>query len=100
MGFSGTDLWHEKRFLDAAEQQRRVVMELMNGDLAKHGAGREHTYMVGRSVWEKAPNFTYRSPSGSEAWQRQVPVLGWLCVWFLAAAMAAAWAVRRRKVLP
>jgi ABC-2 type transport system permease protein len=94
MGFAGSDFPQHADFAIAAENYRRVIQRTMNGDLISN-AGNTSPYFAGDSLWSKVPPFEYTAPNADWVVARQAPALGILALWFIAAAIASAWASRR-----
>ena len=94
MGFAGTDFAHHRDFSIAAEQQRRLMQNLISHDLVEHAdpLGNQHfSYKAGADLWKRVPRFTYTAPSAWHALQdnaRSLAVLVAGCV--LAALLALA----------
>jgi ABC-2 type transport system permease protein len=87
---AGTDIDAHRDFTRAAEEQRRLIIRLMNEDLMFRGP------QAGHELWEKIPNFSYRPPPISKSIR---PVMWDVIVMILWTALALwmAWhAVVRR----
>jgi ABC-2 type transport system permease protein len=62
MGLAGTDLAQHLDFIAAAEQYRRDIQRVMNGDIAAHQK-KGQTYLAGADLWSQVPDFDYEAPS-------------------------------------
>jgi ABC-2 type transport system permease protein len=62
MALSGTDYAQHRHFVGAAERYRRSIQRVMNDDIASNQKKGE-TYLAGRELWEKVPDFGYDAPS-------------------------------------
>ena len=87
---AGTDAEAHRDFTRAAEQQRRLIIRLLNEDLMLRGES-------GRQLWEKIPNFTYRPPPVSQSIRHVTWDIVVLMLWTLAAFWAAWYAVVRQR---
>ena len=102
MGLSGTDFSHHRNFSVAAEQHRRVMQDLMSGDLIEHAdplKDRHFAYQADRELWRQVPRFVYDAPSVGWALRESWPgllVLALTCALSAAAALAA---VPRQRML-
>jgi len=99
MGFAGTDLGHERRFVEAAEVHRRAFMQFLNDDLKRQPAKQEYAYLARQDLWARAPNFSYSPPAASEAWRAQAPSLAVLAAWLAAAAVFAGFSGARIRAI-
>jgi ABC-2 type transport system permease protein len=83
--FAGTDFFHHRHFIDAAERYRRALVNRMNEDLIPHPAvgGREHTN--DETLWSDVPAFAYAQWPPSTAVRAALPGLVALAAWLLAA---------------
>lgn len=90
MGFAGTDFTQHTHFAKAAEEYRREIQRLMNGDLAEHGKTVQGPYLQDEALWSKVPEFTYEAPDAGWVLSHQASSLVLLAAW-AAAAAAAAW---------
>ena len=97
MGFAGTDFPQHAHFAKAAEEYRRGIQRVMNQDLIKN-ASNTAPYLAGDSLWNLVAPFEYTAPDANWVVARQVPELGILGLWFVAAAVAALWTARRIQV--
>lgn len=86
MALTATDPAHHQRFAEAAEQHRRLMQRLLNGDLMEHGVYGE-TYLVGRELWERTPDFEYQGPGVDFALAGQGPAGAALLFWLLLGAI-------------
>jgi ABC-2 type transport system permease protein len=62
MSLAGTDFPHHREFVRAAEDYRRMIQRLMNGDIADNSRPGV-VYTAGRELWEKVPDFQYEAPA-------------------------------------
>lgn len=62
MGLSGTDFAQHRHFATAAEDYRRDIQRLMNGDIAANQK-KGQVYLADRSLWSQVPDFDYTAPS-------------------------------------
>jgi ABC-2 type transport system permease protein len=62
MALSGTDYEQHRHFVGAAERYRRSIQRVMNNDIVSNQKKGE-TYLAGRELWEKVPDFGYDAPS-------------------------------------
>jgi ABC-2 type transport system permease protein len=87
--FAGTDFFHHRHFIDAAEQYRRGLVNRMNADLIPNPAsnGREHTN--DETLWSDVPAFAYEPRPAASAARSALPGLLALACWLLAGASLA-----------
>jgi ABC-2 type transport system permease protein len=93
MGFSGTDLAHHLHFAQAAEDYRRLFVQMMNADIRENDrpeARRPFSastpnsviYMNDRDLWEKVPLFEYSPPGldwiARQTWRAAASLAAWL----------------------
>jgi ABC-2 type transport system permease protein len=85
--FAGTDFFHHRHFIDAAEQYRRGLVNRMNADLIPNPAinGREHTN--DGTLWSDVPAFAYRPRPALSAARAVTPALIALACWLLGGAV-------------
>lgn len=88
---AGTDIEAHRDFTRAAEQQRRLIIRLMNEDLMRHGPS------GGRQLWERIPNFTYRPPPIAHAISHVAWDIVVLMLWTAGALWMAWYAVVRQQ---
>lgn len=63
-GLAGTDEAHQREFARQAEAHRRIVVDQLNDDLIRNGAGKTFAqYNADESLWQATPVFSHRSPS-------------------------------------
>jgi ABC-2 type transport system permease protein len=98
MGMAGTDFANHQAFSIAAENQRRVLQDLMSHNLVEHAdpLGNQHfVYKAGPELWKTVPRFNYELPDTASAlqqnWRSLAILLAGLCV----AACIAVAATRR-----
>ena len=87
---AGTDVEAHRDFTRAAEQQRRLIIRLMNEDLMLRGES-------GRQLWEKIPNFSYRPPPLLQSMRHVTWDILVLMLWTAAASWVAWHAVVRQR---
>jgi ABC-2 type transport system permease protein len=90
MVLAGTDFAHHRAFVQAAEDYRRLIQRVMNGDIAEN-ARPGVVYTAGQDLWAKVPEFDYRAPGVGWALRQNALSLALLAGWLLA---AVAFAVR------
>lgn len=99
---AGTDFAHHRNFTVAAEQQRRVIQDIVSQDLVQHADTQDHahfSYQADPELWARVPEFQYQTPTAGWALQRGAMGLLMLCVGLLL-SMAFAWrAVARQQPL-
>ena len=67
---AGTDFAHHRDFTTAAEQQRRVIQDIVSADLVAHADTQEHlhfSYQASPSLWARVPPFRYQPPEAGWA---------------------------------
>jgi ABC-2 type transport system permease protein len=95
---AGTDIEAHRDFTQAAEQQRRLILRLLNEDLMLGGAHTGDAHLSNRELWEKIPNFSYRPPRLPQSIRPVIWDIGVLVLWTLAASLTAWYAVVRQRV--
>jgi ABC-2 type transport system permease protein len=100
MALSGTDFAQHAHFTKAAEDYRRLINREMNLDLAYNMKGNDYsgTYVRGRDLWEKIPEFTYTAPDLGWVMSRQQLSMAILFGWTAMAVAAAFLAARALRV--
>jgi ABC-2 type transport system permease protein len=83
MGLAGTDFEQHRHFISAAEEYRRDIQRVMNGDIAANQKKGE-VYLAGRELWERVPDFEYEAPSTSWVLGHQQWSLIILAAWLVA----------------
>jgi ABC-2 type transport system permease protein len=61
MGLAGTDVEQHRRFTEAAEQYRRMLVKRMNDDMAMHSRTGDWAYQAKPALWAEVPPFEYRA---------------------------------------
>jgi ABC-2 type transport system permease protein len=90
---TGTDFEHHRRFVSAAEGQRRVMQKVLNEDVTLHD--REGTdYRASREMWARIPPFEYSPPALSDVLLRYRLAILVLFIWLVGSGIAAISAVR------
>jgi ABC-2 type transport system permease protein len=92
---AGTDFEHHRRFVVAAEAQRRVVQKLMNAEVTLHDREDRPNHLSGVELWSRVPEFRYSGPTLTEIVPRYLRALFALAVWVLGTAWIARSGVRR-----
>ncbi|MDP1572114.1 MAG: DUF3526 domain-containing protein [Vicinamibacterales bacterium] len=90
MGLAGTDFLQHRDFIRAAEDYRRDIQRILNGDIVRNQKPGQ-VYLAGRALWEEVPPFDYEAPATSwvlAAYTTSLLVLG---LWM---AAAVAWMLR------
>ncbi len=62
MGLAGTDFLQHRDFIRAAEDYRRDIQRILNGDIVRNQKPGQ-VYLAGRALWEEVPPFEYDAPS-------------------------------------
>lgn len=62
MGLAGTDFAHHRKFINAAEQYRRLIQRVMNLDIAERSKP-GIVYTAGPDLWSRVPDFNYEAPA-------------------------------------
>ena len=96
---AGTDVEAHHDFTRAAEEQRRLVIRLLNEDLMVRGAQAGDAYLSDRATWERIPNFTYHPPAVARAVRHITWDVFVLLLWTVAAAWMAWHAVVRQRAV-
>ena len=81
MGFAGSDHFHHRDFVDAAETYRFDYVQMLNQDMVDVGAAWDYT--ADRELWEKIPAFNYEPPAISAVVDHYGLSLGLLGLWTL-----------------
>jgi ABC-2 type transport system permease protein len=97
MALSGTDYEQHRHFVGAAERYRRSIQRVMNDDIVSHQKKGE-TYLAGRELWEKVPDFGYDAPSTSWVIANQRASAIILGVWVVASIALMIGATRSMAV--
>jgi ABC-2 type transport system permease protein len=97
MGLSGTDVFHHEHFVRAAEEHRRLIQRILNGDVATNSKYGE-TYLASDDLWASIPRFEYNAPTLSVIMRNETSSLLLLMLWLVAAG--AAFIVGMRRVAP
>ncbi|MSO52335.1 MAG: hypothetical protein CK533_13955 [Acidobacterium sp.] len=84
MGLSGTDFAQHRHFAIAAEDYRRDIQRLMNGDIAANQK-KGQVYLADQSLWSQMPDFDYTAPSTAWAVGNHTASFGVLAFWTIAA---------------
>ena len=93
---TGTDFEHHRRFVFAAEGQRRIMQKILNEDVTQHD--REGTdYRASPELWTRIPPFAYDPPTLLEVLPHYRLAFLTLLLWLMGTAIAAVTCVRRLK---
>jgi ABC-2 type transport system permease protein len=95
MAFAGTDFAQHAHFARAAEEYRRMIQREMNNDIGYNAVGVNGGYLRGRDLWEKIPDFQYRSPDVTWVLSQQQLTIVLLIAW-TAAAIGLCWSAALR----
>jgi ABC-2 type transport system permease protein len=96
MGLAGTDVYHHEHFVRAAEEHRRLIQRLLNGDVAANSRFGE-TYVAGQELWATVPEFEYTPPELAQVVGKEAGSFGILALWVLLAGLAFGAGVRRTR---
>lgn len=88
MSMAGTDLYHHRDFLAAADRHRRYLHDLMYQDQIRSAGDRTLNYRAGRELWEKLPPFSYHMPAVSWSLAHSWPSLLVIAFVFLLSLLA------------
>jgi len=94
MGLSGTDVFHHEHFVRAAEEHRRLIQRVMNGDVEKNSRFGQ-TYFAGADVWAQVPTFSYDAPPLAAVTRNQSRSFLILGAWALLSTLAFLIGVQR-----
>jgi ABC-2 type transport system permease protein len=84
---TGTDFSHHHKFINAAEQYRRDLVNRMNADGMAHRAHAAERHVNDRRLWSQIPPFTYSEPSLGSAGRTALPALLMLLIWLVASVV-------------
>lgn len=90
MGLAGTDFFHHRDFIDAAEGYRRAMQRILNDDIVRNQKPGQ-VYLAGRALWEQVPPFEYSTPPAGRVLGAYVTSLLVLALWLVA---GTAWMLR------
>lgn len=82
MGLAGTDFAHHRSFVTAAEDYRRQLQRVMNGDIADHSKPGV-VYTAGPDLWARVPEFEYEAPGLGWALAQNGKALVMLALWLM-----------------
>jgi ABC-2 type transport system permease protein len=97
MGLAGTDFNQHRDFVGAAEQYRRGIQRVMNGDIAVNQK-KGQVYLADQSLWQKVPDFEYTAPPTSWVLGKYSTSVMILAGWLLAAVVLLSRATSRLRV--
>jgi ABC-2 type transport system permease protein len=83
MALSGTDFQQHRDFADAAEQYRRGIQRVMNGDIMTNQK-KGQVYLADQTLWSQVPDFDYVAPPASWAMSNQAVSSAVLGGWLVA----------------
>jgi ABC-2 type transport system permease protein len=97
-GLAASDVTDHVAFARAAENHRRHMVRLLNGDIVVNDLPRNRTdfgvpgitekyYQPGREVWSKVPPFHYVPPSTADVLRTRRPALAMLGLWLIVGAV-------------
>ena len=99
MALAGTDFAQHRRFAQDAEEHRRGIQRMMNGDVANHPLKDKDTpYLGNAATWARVPDFNPQTPRLGWVVSNQLPALGVLLLWCVAGTGAALWSATRLRV--
>jgi ABC-2 type transport system permease protein len=99
MALAGTDLAHFKRFGDAAEAYRRVLVRRLNEEFRDKAGAAAYAYVDDGSLWRTIADFSYTPPDTAWILARQRGQLASILGWVAASWAFALWSVRRMRVI-
>jgi ABC-2 type transport system permease protein len=97
MALAGSDFAHHRQFAHAAEAQRRLMVKLLNDDMAANSKYGDWDYEAGVALWSKVPEFRYAAPDTAFALRQARTGLGILLTWLLASAGLLLLSARKLK---
>jgi ABC-2 type transport system permease protein len=100
MGMAGTDLAHHRRFVEAAEDHRRIINRQLNEHMTQHAGREAFDWKADPSFWSEVPEFVYEPPRVGAALERHALDLALLATWAIAGlvlAMVSPAFVRRQE---
>jgi ABC-2 type transport system permease protein len=97
MALAGTDFAHHREFVRAAEDHRRMIQRMMNGDIAENSRPGV-VYTAGPELWRTVPEFRYDPPTTGAVLSFNGLSLVLMAAWLLAALAFAASGARRGSV--
>lgn len=95
---AGTNIDAHEHFSQAAEQQRRLIISMMNDDLLIRGAHSGDAHLSSHELWERIPNFAYRAPGLPFAIQTATWDALALLLWSVAALWLARHGVEHQRI--
>lgn len=95
MALAGTDVAQHLHFQSAAEQYRRGLMTMMNGEITNKAKGTDFEYRADSTTWAKVAPFTYEAPSMSWVLSQHTAALLVLVAWAVGAVLLTWWSIRR-----
>jgi ABC-2 type transport system permease protein len=99
MTLAGTDLAHFKRFGEAAERYRRVLVRRLNEEFRDKAGAAAYAYVDDGSLWRTIDDFSYTPPDTAWILARQRGPLASILGWVAASGIFALWSVRRMRVI-
>jgi ABC-2 type transport system permease protein len=97
MALAGTDLAHHRDFVTAAEEYRRGIQRVLNGDIAQNSKP-GIAYVAGPELWTTVPEFAYQLPDASWALSQTAPSILLMLAWFAGTLWFASRATRHLVV--
>jgi ABC-2 type transport system permease protein len=83
MGLAGTDYQQHRHFAAAAEEYRRGIQRVMNGDIAAHQKPGQ-AYLADGTLWAQVPELSYEAPPASWVVGHYAISVWLLALWTLA----------------
>ena len=97
MALAGTDFAQQRHFAQSAENYRRLIQKTMNDDITKHPT-KGALPLANAELWARVPDFNPQPLGLGKVVAGQLPMLGVLALWCLAAVGAALWSANRLRV--
>jgi ABC-2 type transport system permease protein len=94
---TGTDIEHHRRFVFAAEAQRRVMQKILNAEVTLRDREDRPDSLSGPELWRRVPAFSYQRPPLGPILQHYWLAFTTLGLWLFGTTIAAAFAVRRLR---
>ncbi len=100
MSAAATDLPHHVLFSNAGEKHRRLMQEILNGDLKENGLTKKsdgESYQGDHQLWERIPEFSYQYPPIDTLAKHYGRAAIYLVCWLVLLMFLACLAVQRIK---
>jgi ABC-2 type transport system permease protein len=98
MGLAGTDFAQHRHFTAAAEDYRRMIQRVLNGDIQQHPVKAGQPYLADKTLWQKVPEFAYEAPNASWVLGNYTTSILLLALWSAMTVAAALWTSRGVQV--